>query len=400
MVDLNYELIQLLKDCSAVLNAPVLLIDHNNRIKYHFPDHLKSPPAIVRKYFDQYIDQSRKFLLKLQFFSDPFNQHVFLYPFKTSQGTEMVIGIGPFLHQEIGRSQVQRMLKVNDMDPTLESKMMAYFDQLPVFNRMHMLSIERLLNVILPGTDTNVRAANAMSKKYYKKDHSSKDSIPDQGDEIKRQFISSFKMKDHKALHLYQSYKEEYSNPLADADELRSEKNQLIRMVTELTQICIEEGGPRDELESLCEFYIRYGETKEHIDEIQELENNIILTLMERCGSSRNDTYYSPHVERAQRYILNNLTEELTLKDIAADLNVHPNYLSGIFTKETGISISQFINEQRVNEAKELLSITDYSLMEISILLGYNSQSYFTRVFKKHTGIGPKEFRKKYHVMG
>jgi AraC-like DNA-binding protein len=70
------------------------------------------------------------------------------------------------------------------------------------------------------------------------------------------------------------------------------------------------------------------------------------------------------------------------------------SYLCNHFKKETGKTITEYINELKVRESKRLLKNSKLSLIEISTRLGFSSQSYFHIVFKKHTGITPQEFRK------
>ncbi|MEH7313803.1 helix-turn-helix domain-containing protein, partial [Priestia megaterium] len=72
---------------------------------------------------------------------------------------------------------------------------------------------------------------------------------------------------------------------------------------------------------------------------------------------------------------------------------LHPNYLSKIFKKEVGKSVSQYIQEQRIEEAKKLLQLSNYTISEISTLLNFHDQSYFTTTFKKILGVTPKQYR-------
>jgi len=64
-----------------------------------------------------------------------------------------------------------------------------------------------------------------------------------------------------------------------------------------------------------------------------------------------------------------------------------------LFKQVTGISFKEYLNKVRIEEAKSLLEHTDYSIMEIAVACGYSDQSYFTKVFKKATGITPKQYR-------
>ena len=85
----------------------------------------------------------------------------------------------------------------------------------------------------------------------------------------------------------------------------------------------------------------------------------------------------------------------LSLKDISQELNVHPAYLSREFSKHfDNLSFGEYIRKLRIEKAIDLLQSTKHSLSEIAYLTGFSDQSHFTRIFKKHTGKNPSEFKK------
>ncbi|MNI59062.1 HTH-type transcriptional activator Btr [compost metagenome] len=94
-----------------------------------------------------------------------------------------------------------------------------------------------------------------------------------------------------------------------------------------------------------------------------------------------------------QNYIFNHLYEELTLSKLAGVAGLNASYLSQLFKKETGLAVSDYIQRERIEEAKRLMEWPGISLSDIATRLHFNDQSYFTKVFKKYTGITPKQFR-------
>ena len=92
-------------------------------------------------------------------------------------------------------------------------------------------------------------------------------------------------------------------------------------------------------------------------------------------------------------YIRNNITEKISTSEIAEYIGKSSGYVTTEFKKATGINLSDYISELKVNEARDLLKYTDKSFIEISNYLGFSSQSYFIRIFKKITGATPKEYR-------
>lgn len=85
--------------------------------------------------------------------------------------------------------------------------------------------------------------------------------------------------------------------------------------------------------------------------------------------------------------------DSLGISTIANYFNLNPDYLSRMFKGHTGESMLHFINKLRVHMAKKLLKETDMSLNEIMIETGFTNSSYFFRIFKKHEGITPNQYR-------
>jgi signal transduction histidine kinase/ABC-type sugar transport system substrate-binding protein/AraC-like DNA-binding protein len=99
-------------------------------------------------------------------------------------------------------------------------------------------------------------------------------------------------------------------------------------------------------------------------------------------------------VKRAVTYLQRHYNQPLSRQDIAGAIGVNKNYLSAIFHQELGISPWDYLNRYRINVAKELLRTTDQSITSIAAQVGFDDSSYFGRVFHKHTGLAPSEYRK------
>lgn len=83
-----------------------------------------------------------------------------------------------------------------------------------------------------------------------------------------------------------------------------------------------------------------------------------------------------------KNYINKNIYQTISLKQLARFTGKNPMYLSTLFKKEVGVPFSVYIQQEKVEEAKKLLTLTNHSILEISTLLNFNSQSYFTSIFK------------------
>lgn len=104
---------------------------------------------------------------------------------------------------------------------------------------------------------------------------------------------------------------------------------------------------------------------------------------------------YSPIVKKAIEYIYLNLGSSLLLKSIAEHVHVNPSHLSRKFKEETGMTITDFINKKRVDEARLHLRRGNLSVTEVAFLVGFNDLNYFGKVFKKFTNETPSQYAKR-----
>jgi Response regulator containing CheY-like receiver domain and AraC-type DNA-binding domain len=104
---------------------------------------------------------------------------------------------------------------------------------------------------------------------------------------------------------------------------------------------------------------------------------------------------HSDIIFKAVNYMRENLSERVTLEDLALKVNLSRSYLSTIFKQELGSTFTDYINVMRIEKSKEYLLNTSLSLVEIADLVGYSDQSYFTKKFAKLAGMSPGQYRKK-----
>lgn len=101
-------------------------------------------------------------------------------------------------------------------------------------------------------------------------------------------------------------------------------------------------------------------------------------------------------ISKVMQFIEDHLGEEFSREDIASHVFLNSAYLSRLFRKETGDSLSDYILEARVSKAKIFLEKTNKKISDIAADIGYDNFSYFTKIFKKSTGVTPQEYRKKF----
>ncbi|MGL4911686.1 MAG: response regulator [Romboutsia sp.] len=138
--------------------------------------------------------------------------------------------------------------------------------------------------------------------------------------------------------------------------------------------------------------YLERVINKDTVDDIEDEVINMIMFMQSKLKNTEESI--SPIIIKLLQHIEKNYKNDLNLKEISEKLNVNAIYLGQLFQKETGILFSDYINNFRVNRAKELLIDTSLKASEIGDLVGYANKNYFYRKFKDLVGITPSEWRK------
>lgn len=143
--------------------------------------------------------------------------------------------------------------------------------------------------------------------------------------------------------------------------------------------------------------YMRYNMLIETSDSVEFLRDEIFLNIPREYATivaKYSTRGYSKVMKEIVYEISQNLTKNLTLKEIASNHDIHPVHLARKFKTETGITFIAYINELRIDLAKYYFHLNEYRLSEVVHLAGFNSHSYFTKVFKKITGQTPTKYIK------
>lgn len=126
-----------------------------------------------------------------------------------------------------------------------------------------------------------------------------------------------------------------------------------------------------------------------------------ITKITELLLSIRRDSCVNSYDERtsviysAERFMNENFASKIGLKEVAESVHLSPNYFHTLFTSVTGSTPHDYLMTKRLNHAKELIMTSDYDMLEIAMLSGFGSQSYFNYYFKKATGVSPTGYRER-----
>ncbi|MDY3918230.1 MAG: AraC family transcriptional regulator [Candidatus Limivivens sp.] len=101
-------------------------------------------------------------------------------------------------------------------------------------------------------------------------------------------------------------------------------------------------------------------------------------------------------ITMAVRYIREHYGEQISLEDVAEAGNVSGNYLGRLFKEEMGVGFHDYLTQVRLEESEKLLAKTNLTIKEIAFQVGYLDEKYYSKLFKKVTGIKPTEYRRIY----
>lgn len=172
----------------------------------------------------------------------------------------------------------------------------------------------------------------------------------------------------------------------------------IVSNITLVARYAIEGGMPEESAFRLSDQYIQQIDRCRTVPDLLRLNEEMAVDFTSRVAESklRASPGWSHPTRKCVEIISQNPRDPHTLSDLAEEVGLTPKYLSSRFRKDTGKTLHEFIEEQKVLEAEHLLLYGDLSLNDISHLLHFGSQSYFTAVFKKRTGMTPRAYRLKH----
>ncbi len=129
------------------------------------------------------------------------------------------------------------------------------------------------------------------------------------------------------------------------------------------------------------------------VDQLERTMQEFVGRILEQSGGNADDVAGVIHT--IQSYITQHCAEDLSLEQLAGMVYLSPSYLSRLFKRETGENISSYVQNARIEQAKILLRTTSLKTYEVAERVGIADPVYFSRIFKKITGVKPKDFRQK-----
>ncbi|CAM4296635.1 helix-turn-helix domain-containing protein [Paenibacillus typhae] len=323
----------------------------------------------------------------------------------SNQGFEGTIIVGPSLPFTLFEHKINGLINDTNLFANRE-QVFHYYQSLPVITYERLVNIAVLIYQMFHG---ELIAADRIQDQQQEV-QVDEDKMPDtlrseKNDELtphhdplqEKKLLTIIREGQTEALKHFTQLGKENTGILSRSSHIRSKKNLAIIGIALAARAAIE-GGLHSEIAfSVSDLYIQRLEDLRTDKEIDQLCLVAFFTLTEKVAQVK-DARYSKTVTLCKNYIYDQRFSRITHESIADHAGISPNYLSVIFKKETGVPVNEYIQQIKIEEAKNMIMFSDTPLSEIGSLLSFSDQSYFTKIFKKHTGLTPKQYQQTQHL--
>jgi AraC-like DNA-binding protein len=317
-------------------------------------------------------------------------------------GTDEFVALGPARPFKRERKHARAMLADLGEPSTRTDELLNWLNGLPSVDLARFRSILRLLDSLLNGRQGRdpvtvpymgaARAAAAgedeppfLEQPYY--------------EAFEREFVSCVEYGNEEQLRRIFAEMDSKGGglPPVASDALRAHKNICIFSTGIVSRAAAKAGLSGGVIDERSAYYLHRFETADDHNAIFALFKRMALDFARRAAACRVALNETPIVNRIAKIVASHIYEKLTPTIIAEKMHMDRSYLCRRFKSDAGRTISTYINEVKVREAKRLLASSDASVFEVSERLGFTAQNYFHTVFKKVAGQTPSEYRESSH---
>lgn len=321
------------------------------------------------------------------------------------KGSSYFVGIGPgFLShpQKKNLTQISALIDHYNLQVTLTKIKSLRVTSVGDFSNYIRFIYTLLTNETIDHNSFSIKNMNILSKEFLNEKFSHRlfrsredieISIPYQSELM---LLSNIRSGDLKAIQKFFLTEYTASTNVLSQNTLTHFKYQSISLLTVISREAIRCGVDSYLSLELANTYIELLDTTLSVEQILSISLNAAKEYANRITDAVKNERFSNKIQKCLSFIRINLYQDLSLNKIALAVDWSPSHLSSKFKAETGMTITEFIQREKIDEAKKLLRYTKKNYSEISNYLCFANQSYFISVFKKYVRQTPRQYREHY----
>lgn len=380
---------------SNLMGAPVRIYQDGEQTFYHSLVNLIADPInlVIDKLFAQKGHVG-------YYLTDDY----FYYAFVQNERTKIIAGPFPFAGQASDQDLRDTAFNLDVPPDETENFLMNMRNIVPMpldstiaalLSVNHILNGEKLsLADIIPLEDNEATHSARLNEETGREE-------PDQRDfnnslSVEQAITRIVRHGDLESLNRFISQAPAINSGILAKERLRQAKNTFIVSTTVICRAAIRGGMDVQDALKMSDSFIQQVELCKNTMDIYSLQYQMVVDYTTAVNRLKEGEFHSKLVSDVRNYIIHHLSEPIRTGEIAEYLSTSRSRLSTRFKEDTGLNLSEFIAQEKVKEAKELLHYTDKSLSAISAYLGFSSQSHFCRIFNRVAGLSPLKYREKH----
>ncbi len=338
----------------------------------------------------------------LYHFSDYYNCHYSFFHL----AEEHFFFIGPYLQKDMLEADIKELITISDIPESLLPQLQDYYFCLPLIrDKISFFELIRQShhNICgLSGTPEYIFDLRTLeSREEYLKKHTFivhddpllSMSMLEKRYYMEDEFLDAISHGNtDKALSILHRMSNIRIAARSD-DELRDIKNMILSLNTLLRRTAYTTGVHPFYIDAISANYAKFIENAATIQHLDDVLPYLVRSYCELV-KKRSTSNYSEPIRQILVTIDASIDSDLSLKRFSNELFLNTSYLSSLFKKETGVTLTDYVNQHRIDYAKRLLKSTTLSIQTVAATVGISDIHYFTRLFRRITGCSPREFRK------
>lgn len=331
--------------------------------------------------------------------TDTFQLSYLAVPIHEDERNKGMVVVGPFLNERVTDHMIWNVIKDNNLENNWLKRLETYYKSLPILAQTYLAIGDLLVNIVMNPHVKSQIIASKNSSEQYRLDVEPND-YDQSGVEIKKRYEAEKKL-----LHYIENGdKENAMKAMLDhhtgdflyrvpGNPLRARKNITFSGNT-MYRIAAGNGGVEPQyLHAISEKFALKIESAVAMSELNTID---VSMIDEYCDAVKNFaiTGYSPVVKKALAYINLHFNEAINLQSVADEIGFNRTYLAKKFKSEMNLSVVDYIQKKRIEEAKFLIELGRLSSTEIGLQVGFSSYNYFSKVFKEITGMTATEYKR------